>query len=212
MRRAAADSRSRSRTCAWIVTSSAVVGSSAISSSGSQASAIAIITRCFMPPESWNGYSCVPARGIGNAAPPPAAPAHAASQRRAAPARCGARSTSAICAPTVITGFRLVPGSWKIIAMRRPRTSRIADFGQLQQVVAVQSTAPPTILPGVRQQAHDRQRGHRLAAARFAEQREGLAAADIERHPVHGADDPPSPACSRPDAEQIALTSSQLRA
>ncbi len=47
--------RMSSRICAWMVTSSAVVGSSAISSSGSQASAIAIITRCRMPPESWCG-------------------------------------------------------------------------------------------------------------------------------------------------------------
>ena len=39
-----------------MVTSSAVVGSSAISSRGPQASAIAIITRWRMPPESWCGY------------------------------------------------------------------------------------------------------------------------------------------------------------
>ena len=50
-------SRIRSRMPAWIVTSSAVVGSSAISTFGSQASAIAIITRWRMPPESWCGYS-----------------------------------------------------------------------------------------------------------------------------------------------------------
>jgi hypothetical protein len=43
---------SRERICAWMVTSSAVVGSSAISSAGSQASAMAIITRWRMPPES----------------------------------------------------------------------------------------------------------------------------------------------------------------
>ena len=42
----------RSRIWAWIVTSRAVVGSSAMSRSGSQASAIAIITRWAMPPES----------------------------------------------------------------------------------------------------------------------------------------------------------------
>jgi len=49
-------SRSRSRICAWMVTSSAVVGSSAISSSGSQASAMAIIDAlASWPPESWNG-------------------------------------------------------------------------------------------------------------------------------------------------------------
>ena len=41
-----------SRICAWMVTSSAVVGSSAMSSFGLQASAMAIITRWRMPPES----------------------------------------------------------------------------------------------------------------------------------------------------------------
>ena len=43
---------SSSRICRWMVTSSAVVGSSAISSFGSQASAMAIITRCCWPPDS----------------------------------------------------------------------------------------------------------------------------------------------------------------
>ena len=38
-----------------MVTSSAVVGSSAISSFGLQAIAMAIMTRWFMPPESWCG-------------------------------------------------------------------------------------------------------------------------------------------------------------
>ena len=45
-------SRISSRICAWMVTSSAVVGSSAINSAGSQLSAMAIITRCRMPPEN----------------------------------------------------------------------------------------------------------------------------------------------------------------
>ena len=48
-------SRIRSRICACTVTSSAVVGSSAMSSCGSQDIAIAIITRCRMPPENWWG-------------------------------------------------------------------------------------------------------------------------------------------------------------
>ena len=39
-------------TWAWMVTSRAVVGSSAMSSSGSQAIAMAMTTRCFMPPEN----------------------------------------------------------------------------------------------------------------------------------------------------------------
>ena len=44
----------RSRTCAWIVTSTAVVGSSAISSRGRHDSAIAIMARWRMPPERLN--------------------------------------------------------------------------------------------------------------------------------------------------------------
>ncbi len=42
----------RSRISAWVVTSRAVVGSSAISTCGLQASAMAIITRWRMPPEN----------------------------------------------------------------------------------------------------------------------------------------------------------------
>ncbi|HHB12287.1 MAG TPA: hypothetical protein ENK62_03715 [Chromatiales bacterium] len=42
----------RRSTCAWMVTSRAVVGSSAITSSGPAASAMAMTTRCLSPPES----------------------------------------------------------------------------------------------------------------------------------------------------------------
>ena len=42
---------------ACVVTSRAVVASSAMSSFGLPASAIAIITRWRMPPDSWCGYS-----------------------------------------------------------------------------------------------------------------------------------------------------------
>ena len=46
---------SRSRICFWMVTSSAVVGSSATSRWGPQARAMAIVTRWRMPPDSWCG-------------------------------------------------------------------------------------------------------------------------------------------------------------
>ena len=45
-------SASSSRICAWMVTSSAVVGSSAMTSAGFITSAIAMTTRWRMPPES----------------------------------------------------------------------------------------------------------------------------------------------------------------
>ena len=76
-------SRIRSRIPAWIVTSSAVVGSSAIRIFGSHASAIAIITRCRIPPESWCGYSSQPPLGRGDA--------HEVEQLDRAPARVAAR-------------------------------------------------------------------------------------------------------------------------
>mmetsp|Transcript_228 Transcript_228/g.688 ORF Transcript_228/g.688 Transcript_228/m.688 type:complete len:82 (-) Transcript_228:920-1165(-) len=47
----AASWRSRSRICAWVVTSSAVVGSSAMSNLGPQAMAMAMTTRCLCPPD-----------------------------------------------------------------------------------------------------------------------------------------------------------------
>ena len=68
---------------AWVVTSSAVDGSSAISSSGSRASAAASATRWHMPPESWNGMRC----GTSSPVMPTSASRRATSAERAAPAR-----------------------------------------------------------------------------------------------------------------------------
>ena len=45
----------RSRTCACVVTSKAVVGSSAMTTAGSLAMAMAMSTRCLIPPEYWWG-------------------------------------------------------------------------------------------------------------------------------------------------------------
>lgn len=55
----------RSRTSAWIVTSRAVVGSSAMSRSGSLETAPAMSTRCAMPPETWCGYALNVRSGSG---------------------------------------------------------------------------------------------------------------------------------------------------
>ncbi len=135
----------RSRTCAWMVTSSAVVGSSAIRRSGSPARACAIITRCRIPPDSWNGYS---SRRRVLSAIPTASSSSTARLRAAAPRSPAWRSsTSPIWAPTVRTGFRLVAGSWKIIAMRPPRTLRIAASGRSRSSVSPSRTEPSTTRP-----------------------------------------------------------------
>ena len=56
-----------SRICACTVTSSAVVGSSAISTSGSLAIAMAIIARWRMPPENSCGYCLARVLGLRDA-------------------------------------------------------------------------------------------------------------------------------------------------
>ena len=136
---------SRSRICAWIVTSSAVVGSSAIRKSGSAASVIAIITRCFWPPLRRNGYSSMRRSGSGM----PTRPSHSIALARAAAPRSGvcASIASTICSPTRITGFRLVAGSWKIMPMRPPRTARMPDSGSASTSCPSSATRPCVTSP-----------------------------------------------------------------
>ncbi|MCY1300010.1 hypothetical protein D9M70_495650 [compost metagenome] len=92
-------SRMRLRICACTVTSSAVVGSSAISTSGSLASAMAIITRWRWPPESWCGYWLSRSSGSGIRTWRNSSSARSVAARRLI-LRC-ARIASMICVPTV---------------------------------------------------------------------------------------------------------------
>ena len=132
---------SSSRTCAWMVTSSAVVGSSAISSRGSQASAIAISARCRIPPESWCGYSLQPPPRVGDADP--------AQQVLglvlglvAADVLGAASSTSVTWTPIGTTGFSEVIGSWKTIAM-----SAAAQVATARRWLSVSRFAPAVERP-----------------------------------------------------------------
>ena len=111
--------------CAWIDTSSAVVGSSATISLGSAASASAITTRWRMPPENWCGYwskrDC--------AAEMPVSWSRWIARWRASSALTGrcVRIVSTSWRPTVYSGFSEVSGSWKIAPIWRPRTLRISS-------------------------------------------------------------------------------------
>ena len=87
------------------MTSSAVVGSSAIRSAGSHDSAIAIMTRWHMPPLNVCGYSFARASGVGMLDP-------VEHLDRALPCVLARdtpmwrRTVSAICSPTVKAGSR----------------------------------------------------------------------------------------------------------
>ena len=174
----ACSSFSSFRICAWMVTSSAVVGSSAISRSGSLASAMAIITRWRWPPESSCGIGAEPLLRLGEA--DQAQQLERARARRAAVealvqeqhladllldrvqrvqrghrlledhARCGCRGS---CAASSL-GAPTSSWPWK----------RMLPLGMPRQRIG--------------QQLQDRERGHRLARAALADQRQGLALAE----------------------------------
>ena len=176
-----------SRICAWIVTSSAVVGSSAISSSGLVDSAIAIITRWRMPPESWCGYAL--ARRLASAMP-------------TCPSISIARSHAPLAVDLPVELDRLRD----LVAHRVDRVERrhglledhrdgvAADVahlvvGQLQQVAPVEPDLARDGLARALDQPHRGHRGDALAAAGLADDAQRLAVLDLERHAVHGADD-----------------------
>ena len=91
--------RSTSSTWAWIVTSSAVVGSSAMITSGSLAIAIAIITRWRMPPENSCGNAL--ARSAAFGMPTSLSSSTARSCAASLVTLLWTRTASASCAPTV---------------------------------------------------------------------------------------------------------------
>ncbi len=128
--------RSKSRICACTVTSSAVVGSSAISRLGRSAMAMAIRMRCRIPPEHWCGKSRTRRAGSGMPTCASSFTASSRALRRLMP-RCS-RNSSPIWLPTDSTGFSADSGSWKTIATFSPRTFRSsAGF-------ACRTSTPPT--------------------------------------------------------------------
>ena len=161
---------------ACTVTSSAVVGSSAISTSGRSASAMAIITRWRMPPESSCGYcfSRVSACGMRTASSASMArfARRAARQRRCAPR--SPRSAAGRCQHRVERGHRLLEDHGDAVAANAPhRALRRAS----PDPVPPNRIEPPANPRGrLRQQPHDGERGHRLARAGFAGDAQGLAA------------------------------------
>ena len=110
-----------SRICAWIVTSSAVVGSSAMRRSGSLASAMAIMTRWRWPPDNWCGKASI--RFSGSRMPTLCNSSSTRTRTAFSSMRRCTRSTSPTCRSMVCSGLSDVIGSWKIIEMRSPRTA-----------------------------------------------------------------------------------------
>src|SRR2546425_4408449 len=125
------------------MTSSAVTGSSAITSFGLHARAIAIITRCRMPPEN----SCGKSRRRSRLMP---------TSSRRSPTRFIASSSStfswrmmgsAICRPMFRTGFREFIAPWKMIETSFQRIRWIESSDSLTRFLPLNRISPLTILP-----------------------------------------------------------------
>ena len=171
--------RIRSRICAWTVTSSAVVGSSAIRTFGRPASAMAIITRWRMPPESSCGYCFSRRSGIrdpnrderlkrGLARSPASHRTMRADRLDELPFDRHDR---------VQRGHRLLEDHRDIAAAHAPH----GGFGQRRKFPAgKRNRARHDARHVARQEPHDGERRHRLAGAGFAGDAEGLAGGKIE--------------------------------
>ena len=115
-------SSSCASTCACTVTSSAVVGSSAMTMSGSRAMAEAISARCRRPPDSWSGRWR--ARTAGSGTPTRSSRSSTRAPRAARSPAPWTRSDSSISAPTERSGSSETRASCSTKPISSPRTRR----------------------------------------------------------------------------------------
>src|SRR5438874_5790096 len=135
--------RISSRICACVVTSSAVVGSSAISSAGRQDSAIAIMARWRRPPLSW--WASWSTRRSGEDTPTRRRISIVFSRACRRLIAWWSRIASTIWLPTLWTGLNEDIGSWKISAISAPRIARISwPFGSSCARFTVRAGPPLT--------------------------------------------------------------------
>ena len=117
------------------------MGSSANSSLGPQARAMAMMTRWRMPPDSWCGYSSKPPLGLGDADRAAAAAMAGSLGLVLAPCRGGSASDSVICWPIFMTGLSEVIGSWKTIAISVPHSVAQSSSASVDDVAALEADA-----------------------------------------------------------------------
>ena len=119
---------------------------------------------------------------------------------------------STICAATECTGLSAVMGSWKTIAISRPRRARSSRGDSRQHVAAlVQDLARLHRRVG-RQQADHRRDDGGLAAAALADQSDDAPGRNREGHAAHGAHRPlrrVEAHAEVPDLEQLVAHRSQ---
>ena len=164
------------------------MGSSQRISFGSQESAIAIITRWRMPPDSSCGYA--PARRFASGMPTRLHQLERALPRAAAAvAEPDERPFGDLLADAhhrVERGHRLLEDHRDLAA---PNLAEPAGGGR-REIGALEQDLPAHEARGTGQQPDQRAERHRLARARLSDHAERLAAADRERRAVDCAQDP----------------------
>ena len=135
----------KSSTCAWTVTSRAVVGSSAMIICGLLHTDMAMITLWHIPPDSSYGYASI--RRLASGIPTRFSASSAMFLASALVTFWWAHIISTIWLPTLKTGDRDVIGFWKIMDMSFPLNSSSSFWLSLRTSVPLKSMDPPTIFP-----------------------------------------------------------------
>src|SRR5215204_1305714 len=134
------NSRKRSRIWACMVTSRAVVGSSAMRTCGSQERAMAMTTLWRIPPENWCGYCLRRSWAFGMPTSSSSSTARSAARFPDIP-RCCLR-LSMIWRPTRMVGSSEVIGSWKTIAIFGPLMSSMRFSESLRRSSPSKTISP----------------------------------------------------------------------
>ncbi len=145
-RRSSRTLRSSISTSRWTVTSSAVVGSSATTSTGSAISPMPIAARWRMPPENSCGYWR--ARRSGSAIWTARSRSTARSSAALRLIRWWTSETSASWRPTRSAGLSADIGSWKTIASDVPRNRSRAAGGSSRSALPASSWTSARATPG----------------------------------------------------------------
>ena len=174
---------SRSRICACTVTSSAVVGSSAISSRGSSAIAEAIRARWRRPPESSCGSWR--ARSSGSGTPTSRSRSITFASRLARSPQPCTRSGSAISLPTLRSGSSETSASWSTKPTSAPRMLRQWRSLSPTQRLPVQLQPAGLDVRSPAGQPDQGAGGDALARAGLADDRQAPARLDREGDAAH---------------------------
>ena len=88
------------------------------------------------------------------------------------------------------TGFSVIMGSWKIMAMREPAQPGESRLAGCHEIMTIEDDPARGDAARLVDQADDGKAGHRLAGPGFADQAEYLAAPQAQVNAVHGFHDP----------------------